>query len=58
MTPASNASTLPEKRYTPFRLSIHALKLLELLKKREGLNKTAIVETAIREMAKDRGVNA
>ena len=59
MTPVSNSTArLPERKYSPFRLTVHALKLIELLKKHEGLNKTTIVETAIREMAKNRGVHA
>lgn len=48
---------LPERRYRPFRLTLHSLKLIDLLARKENMNRTTIVEVAIREMAKDRQVS-
>jgi hypothetical protein len=44
------------KNPTSFRLTPEALRLLGLLGKELGLNQTSVLETAIRELAKRKGI--
>jgi hypothetical protein len=47
---------LPEKEKTSFNLTTVALNLADELALKMGLSKTAVVETAIRRLAKEEGV--
>ncbi len=45
-----------ERVPTGFRLSPAAMNLLDILKRRMGISKTAVIETAVRELAQIKGV--
>lgn len=47
---------MDEKKATSVRLSEAALRLVDLLAKRNGISKTAVLELAIRRMAAEDGV--
>jgi hypothetical protein len=46
------------KQHTGFRLSEDALRLLDALAARHGLNRTAALEMLIREAARQQGIHA
>ena len=46
------------KQHTGFRLSEEALRLLDALAARYGLNRTAALEMLIREAARQQGIHA
>ncbi len=46
------------KQHTGFRLSEEALRLLDALAVRHGLNRTATLEMLIREAARQQGIHA
>jgi hypothetical protein len=48
--------SMRSKNPTSFRLTPEALRLLGLLGKELGLNQTSVLETAIRELAKRKGI--
>lgn len=47
---------LLERKYTPLRLSIDALKLMDLLSRKRGISRTSVIEWALRDMAEKHGV--
>lgn len=49
-------SKLPETKYTPLRLTVHCLNLLQRLTDLEGIRRGMIVEMAIRDRAEKKGV--
>ena len=56
-TPKPKPRPLPERKYTPFRLSIDAVKIIDALVLKRGISRASVVEWALREMAKEYGVN-
>lgn len=50
--------TGPLKQATSFRLSVPARRLIEALAEETGLSQASVVEIALRDMAKRRGVKA
>lgn len=42
---------LTERKYTPLRLSVHAIKLINLLTQKRGISRASVVEWALRDMA-------
>lgn len=53
---AKPKSSLPERRYTPFRLTLTGLKLIDGLATKKGISRASVVEWALREMAEKYGV--
>jgi hypothetical protein len=52
----TRTTSSPKKKYLPMRLTLQAIKLLDLLSQKEGLARTVIVELAIRELAESKSV--
>lgn len=48
--------TMPDRYKTSYRLSKEALRIIALLSEKLSINKTAVLEVAIRDMARHRGV--
>ena len=45
------------KKPTSFRLTAPALRLIKALAEKQGLSQTAVVEVAVRKMARDEGLS-
>lgn len=49
---------LVERKYRPFRLSVTALRLIDLLAQKRGISRTSVLEWALRDMAEKYAVTA
>jgi hypothetical protein len=52
----SKSRPLPERKYTPFRLSLAAVKIIDALVQKRGISRVSVVEWALREMANQYGI--
>jgi hypothetical protein len=48
---------LPERKYTPMRLTLNAVKIIDALVQKRGISRASVVEWALREMAEKYGVS-